>query len=67
GTFKSEEVKETFIVPLSFFLENAPLHHDINISMKPVEGFPYHMVRDGRDYPWGKGNTLSISIPMKIR
>ena len=55
GTFNSEEVKETFIVPLSFFLENAPLRHDINISMKPAEGFPYHMVQDGRDYPWGKG------------
>ncbi|MDD4504384.1 MAG: CoA pyrophosphatase [Clostridiaceae bacterium] len=55
GTFNPEEVKETFIVPLSFFIDTAPLHHDINIRMKPKEDFPYHMIQEGRYYPWGKG------------
>lgn len=55
GTFNTEEVKEIFTVPLSFFLENAPLCHYINVRMKPKEDFPYHMVQEGRDYPWGKG------------
>jgi 8-oxo-dGTP pyrophosphatase MutT (NUDIX family) len=55
GTFNREEVKETFVVPLSFFIDNDPLHHDINVRMKPKEDFPYHMVQEGRDYPWGKG------------
>lgn len=56
GTFNHEEVKETFIAPLSFFMENAPLHHDISIRMKPEEDFPYHMIQNGKDYAWGKGS-----------
>lgn len=55
GTFNHEEVKEIFLVPLSFFINAEPVRYDINISMRPEEDFPYHMIPQGKDYPWGKG------------
>ncbi|HOR86671.1 MAG TPA: CoA pyrophosphatase [Bacillota bacterium] len=55
GTFNTEEVRSIFTVPLSFFIDTAPLCHDIDIKMRPREDFPYHMVQEGRNYPWGKG------------
>ena len=55
GTFNPEEVKETFNIPLSFFINANPLRHDINITMKPQVDFPYQMIQKGRNYPWGKG------------
>lgn len=55
GTFNPDEVKEIFTVPLSFFINTKPLHHDIDVSLKPKEDFPYNMIQDGKDYPWGKG------------
>lgn len=54
-TFNPEEVRNVFTVPLSFFIDNDPLRHDIDVRMKPREDFPYHMIQEGRDYPWGKG------------
>lgn len=55
GTYNTDEVKETFYVPLSFLMEAEPLCHNIDIEMKPREGFPYEMIQMGRNYPWGKG------------
>ncbi|HOE56949.1 MAG TPA: CoA pyrophosphatase [Bacillota bacterium] len=55
GTFNTEEVRSVFTVPMSFFIDTAPLCHDIDIKMRPREDFPYHMVQEGRNYPWGKG------------
>jgi len=55
GTFNSDEVKETFTVPLSFFIDNEPFCHDIDVRMHPREDFPYWMIQEGRNYPWGRG------------
>lgn len=55
GTFNPDEVKEIFTVPLVYLMNTEPLRSDIDIRVKPREDFPYHMIREGRDYPWSKG------------
>lgn len=55
GTFNRSEVQDTFYVPLQFFLETQPLCHYMDIKMSPREGFPYHMIQEGENYPWAKG------------
>lgn len=55
GTFNPEEVKEVFMVPLSFFIHTTPLSYNIDVTMKPKADFPYKLIQKGRDYPWGKG------------
>jgi 8-oxo-dGTP pyrophosphatase MutT (NUDIX family) len=55
GTFSPEEVKNVFSVPLSFFEKTKPIRSFIDIKMKPGADFPYENIREGRNYPWGKG------------
>ncbi|MGE5630916.1 MAG: NUDIX hydrolase [Caulobacteraceae bacterium] len=55
GTYNADEVKDVFLVPLSFFIETNPLCHNIDIRMVPKEDFPYNMIQKGRNYPWGRG------------
>ncbi len=55
GTFNPDEVESVFSVPLSFFIDKAPLCHYVDIITQPQESFPFHMVQEGRNYPWGKG------------
>lgn len=55
GTFNPEEVKEIFRVPLPYLLETEPLCFYLDVYMKPQRDFPYEMIQEGRDYPWGRG------------
>ncbi len=55
GTFSRSEVQDTFYVPVRFFLETQPLVHYIDVGTTPREDFPYHMVQEGRNYPWARG------------
>jgi len=55
GTFNPDEVKETFMVPLSFLMETEPLCRYIDVQMMPGDDFPYEMIQQGIDYPWRQG------------
>lgn len=55
GTYSTEEVKETFTVPLSFFIETDPMCHYIDVEMRPGDDFPYEMIQQGTNYPWRTG------------
>lgn len=46
------EVKEIFTVPLNYFLENEPETHVISCRHQVNENFPYHLIRNGKDYDW---------------
>ena len=46
------EVKEIFTVPINYFLENEPETHVISCRHKVNENFPYHLIRNGKDYDW---------------
>jgi len=53
--FNKDEVAEIFTVPLKFFTENEPISHPIEIYIKTNEGFPYHMIQEGKNYNWKSG------------
>jgi 8-oxo-dGTP pyrophosphatase MutT (NUDIX family) len=55
GSFSPDEVKETFLVPLSFLMKAEPLCHYIDVQMMPGDDFPYEMVHQGSNYPWRRG------------
>ncbi|MFO7815949.1 MAG: CoA pyrophosphatase [Halanaerobiales bacterium] len=46
------EVKNIFTVPVNYFLENDPETHTIRCRHEINENFPYHLIRDGKDYDW---------------
>jgi 8-oxo-dGTP pyrophosphatase MutT (NUDIX family) len=48
----SEEVGETFLVPLSFFLTTSPRIHHVNVNVEPEENFPYELIVGGQNYNW---------------
>lgn len=50
-----EEVDHVFKVPLSFFLEKEPLLYPMEIGPRLKEDFPYHLVRDGKNYKFSRG------------
>ncbi|HKL12942.1 MAG TPA: CoA pyrophosphatase [Halanaerobiales bacterium] len=49
------EVQQIFIVPFNYFLENEPETHVINCRHEINENFPYHLIRNGKDYDWRNG------------
>jgi peroxisomal coenzyme A diphosphatase NUDT7 len=49
------EVKEIFSVPLKDLLEMEPYEHRIQLAVQPEDGFPYHLIPNGEDYPWSAG------------
>ena len=55
NTWSPDEVKETFTVPLSFFLETEPELYVSKLRVEPDEAFPYDRIRGGREYPWRMG------------
>ncbi len=52
GTFSTDEVGETFTVPVSFFEKNEPEEYKLDLIIRPEEGFPYDRIVGGRDYKW---------------
>ncbi len=50
----NNEVKEIFTVPLSKLISQKPACHYINVSMRPNDDFPYHLIQNGKSYEWGK-------------
>ncbi|MGO4887359.1 NUDIX hydrolase [Anaerobacillus sp. MEB173] len=46
------EVEEIFYVPLSYLLETEPECFTIDLEVKPEEGFPYHLINNGKNYKW---------------
>lgn len=52
---KPDEVAEIFLVPLDFLDQYQPLMHQIKIKLTLSEGFPYHLIPNGKDYNWREG------------
>ncbi len=55
NTFSTDEVKEVFLVPLSFFIDNQPLYYKTNVNISVEEDFPFSLIPKGKNYPWAKG------------
>jgi len=56
ATSNEEEVRELFLVPMSFFEETAPFVYEYQVEPRIGEDFPYEMLGDCPDkYHWRKG------------
>ncbi len=51
-TFSQEEVETVFRIPVRALLAMEPQVHEGVYEADPGEGFPYHLIRGGREYPW---------------
>jgi 8-oxo-dGTP pyrophosphatase MutT (NUDIX family) len=52
-----EEVKETFLAPLSFFIENDPEVYVNRVVPEVADGFPLEKVRSREGYAWREGKA----------
>ena len=52
--FSKDEVEELFTVPLEYFLTHQPEIHYVKYIPNIDDGFPFHMIQNGKDYKWGK-------------
>lgn len=50
-----EEVDHVFKVPLEFFIESSPELFELPLVPNPGEDFPYHLIRNGKDYQFRVG------------
>lgn len=44
------EVDHIFKVPIEFFMENKPELYEMSLMPEPEKDFPYHLIRNGKDY-----------------
>ncbi|MEG2199437.1 MAG: CoA pyrophosphatase [Anaerovorax sp.] len=56
--FNEDEVKEIFLVPLSFLLENEPYIYNFDVVPKVGDDFPYEMINSKKGYNWRKGESI---------
>lgn len=49
------EVDHTFTIPLNYFMNNEPMLYELEIGPYLKEDFPYHLIRGGKDYKFGRG------------
>ena len=55
------EVKETFLVPLDFFLRTPPQCYTYTLLPQVDEDFPYDQIGFPQGYPWQKGQ---VQVPI---
>lgn len=58
---ETAEVKETFLVPVSFFEENAPLVYTYPLRPEVGEDFPYDLIGFREGYDWKAGR---VEVPI---
>jgi len=51
------EVKDIFLAPVSFFLENEPTVYCFDVSPEVSPDFPYEKIGSTKSYNWRKGVT----------
>ena len=52
GSYSTDEVAETFCVPMSFFLNTKPEIYQNRMHVIPEEDFPYERIHGGKNYGW---------------
>lgn len=57
------EVKETFLVPFSLFLNTAPMLYTYDLQPHIPENFPYHLLGFDGSYPWRAGK---MDVPIYL-
>jgi len=54
------EVKETFTVPLTYFLNTKPKTYKVYFEVVPEDDFPYDLIAGGKNYDWRTRHTKQI-------
>lgn len=57
------EVKDTFLVPFSFFLKHKPILYSYDLEPHIPEDFPYHLLGYETGYPWQAGK---MDVPIYL-
>ena len=57
------EVKETFLVPFSFFLETKPMLYSYDLEPQIPDNFPYRLLGFQAGYPWRAGR---VDVPIYL-
>jgi len=52
------EVDHIFKVPISFLMANEPMLYELEIGPNLKEDFPYHLIRGGKEYKFGRGKLF---------
>lgn len=50
-----DEVDRIFTVPLNYFLENEPEIYEMQLGVKEISEFPYHLIPQGKNYKFKRG------------
>lgn len=52
------EVEKVILIPMSYFKNHVPLIYEIDLTAKMGDDFPYHLIENGKDYPFrrARGN-----------
>ncbi len=46
------EVEKVILIPMSYFETHVPLKYEIDLTAKMGDDFPYHLIENGKDYPF---------------
>lgn len=57
-TISQDEVKEVFLVPVSYLVETEPEIHIFDVVPKVGEDFPYERINSTTGYNWRKGRAV---------
>ncbi len=52
-----EEVDRLILIPLSYFEEHVPLIYEIDLTAKMGDDFPFHLIENGKDYPFRRATS----------
>ncbi len=52
-----DEVDRIVLIPLSYFEEHLPLIYEIDLTAKMGDDFPFHLIENGKDYPFRRATS----------
>ncbi len=52
-----EEVERLILIPLSYFEDHVPLIYEIDLTSKMGDDFPFHLIENGKDYPFRRATS----------
>ncbi|MCC5890480.1 MAG: CoA pyrophosphatase [Alkalibacterium sp.] len=48
----NEEVEKVFTIPVTYFVENEPEFHPVNLRVEHADDFPFELISNGNAHKW---------------